>query len=78
MKNLYSSAMLIGLAMLTGSATAVAAESKVPEPFRGFDNASSYSINYDDLTGVLKAVVVDVGRTRAKVKRLTANEGNKF
>ncbi len=93
MKKIYSSVVLIGLAML-GNVAASAAESSVPEPFRGFDNTSKYSINYDDLTGLLKAVVVDVGRssreiaeppktktgtrTRAKVKRLTANEGNKF
>lgn len=71
-----------------------AAESIVPEPFRGFDSTSRHTINYDDLTAVLKFVVADVGRStrevaqptqaktgtrmKAKVKRLTANEGNRF
>jgi len=71
-----------------------AAESAVPEPFRGFDDSSQYTINYDDLTGILKTAVVDVGRstrekaapkraatgTRMKtsVKRSTINEGNRF
>ncbi|MDH5241688.1 MAG: DUF547 domain-containing protein [Gammaproteobacteria bacterium] len=71
-----------------------AAESTVPEPFRGYDENSNYTINYDDLSAVLRAVVVDVGRStrevaqqseaktgtrmKAKVKRLTANEGNRF
>ncbi len=80
--------------LLLGSVSVNAAELDVPEPFRGFDNTSTYKISYDDLTAVLKAVVVDVGRStrevagqaevktgtraRAKVKRLTANEGNKF
>jgi hypothetical protein len=71
-----------------------AADSTVPEPFRGFDENSKYSINYDDLTAVFRTVVVDVGRStrevakpseaktgtrmKAKVKRLTASEGNRF
>jgi len=73
---------------------AMAADSPVPEPFRGFDDTSQYTIKYDDLTNVLKTVVVDVGRstrekaapshaatgTRMKtsVKRSTINEGNRF
>lgn len=68
--------------------------SPVPEPFRNFDDNSKYVISYDDLTAVLKTVVVDVGRstreiakprqasigTRVKssVKRSTASEGNRF
>lgn len=71
-----------------------ASESTVPEPFRGYDANSVYTISYDDLTAVLRTVVVDVGRStrevaqpssaktgtrmKAKVKRLTANEGNRF
>ncbi len=70
-----------------------AAESTVPEPFQGFDADSKYAINYDDLTAVLKIVVVDMGistrrvaqegpevtgtRMKNKVKK-TANEGNRF
>ena len=70
-----------------------AAESTVPEPFQGFDADSTYAINYDDLTAVLKTVVIDMGistrrvaqegpevtGTRMKVKiKKTANEGNRF
>jgi len=66
---------------------------EVPEPFRGFDEDSTYAINYDDLTAILKTVVIDVGRssrrvpdeapdvtgTRMKTKiSRTANEGNRF
>lgn len=74
--------------------TGAAANSAVPEPFQGFDDASKYTINYDDLTNILKVAVVDVGRstrekaeptraatgTRMKtsVKRSTINEGNRF
>lgn len=73
--------------------SASGSESTVPEPFRGFDNNSEFAINYDDLTAVLKAVVVDTGRStrqvaeeapditgtrmKTKIKR-TANEGNRF
>tara|TARA_R110002096_G_scaffold154_19_gene864 strand:- start:5075 stop:6301 length:1227 start_codon:yes stop_codon:yes gene_type:complete len=79
---------------LLAPAAAIAAESDVPEPFRGFDANAKHTINYDDMTALLKAVVVDVGRStrevaqptqpktgtrmRAKVKRQTANEGNRF
>jgi hypothetical protein len=71
-----------------------AQNSAVPEPFRSFDDASKYVISYDDLTAVLKTVVVDVGRStrefaaptqtatgtlvKSKVKRSTANEANRF
>lgn len=87
-------ALLIGLGLMASHSVAFAAESSVPEPFRGFDSTSTHKIYYDDLTAVLKAVVVDVGRStreiarppeaktgtrvKAKVKRLTANEGNRF
>lgn len=71
-----------------------AADSAVPEPFRGFDNSSKYVIKYDDLTALLKIAVVDVGRStrkvalptqattgtrmKPKVKRTTADEANRF
>ena len=73
---------------------ALAADSPVPEPFQGFDNDSTFTIKYDDLTNLLKAVVVDVGlssrekaapsqaatgtRMKASVKRSTINEANRF
>ena len=72
----------------------VSADSAVPEPFQGFDENSKYIIKYDDLTAVLKAVVVDVGRStrtvakpsqaklgtmmKSKIKRTTADEANRF
>ncbi len=71
-----------------------AEESPVPEPFRGFDPDSPYVINYDDLSEVLRNTVLNMGRSKrvksakteaatgtrisAKVKRSTANEGNRF
>lgn len=80
--------------LLAISQVAVAQDSVVPEPFRGFDDESKYVIGYDDLTSVLKTVVVDVGRSsrevaappqgttgtmmKSKVKRTTANEANRF
>lgn len=80
--------------LLTVCDAANAANSTVPEPFQRFDSSSKYTIKYEDLTAVLKTVVVDVGRStrekaapsRAKtgtrmkvsVKRSTINEGNRF
>jgi hypothetical protein len=92
MKNLgLAFAVICGSLAL--SMAADAAEPDVPEPFQGFDNASAYSINYDDLTDLLDAVVVDRGlsnrelvrpapditgtRMKDKVTK-TANEGNQF
>ena len=92
MKHIISSIIVIGL--LTLCEVTNAAGSSVPEPFQGFDADSKYTINYDDLTGVLKTVVVDTGRstrevaapshaktgTRMKVsvKRSTVTEANRF
>lgn len=72
----------------------VSADSTVPAPFQGFDENSKYVITYNDLTTLLKTVVVDVGRStrsvaqptraktgtmmKSKVKRTTADEGNRF
>ncbi len=80
--------------LLAISQLAFAQDSAVPEPFRGFNDESKYVIGYDDLTGLLKTVVVDVGRSsrevaappqgttgtmmKSKVKRTTANEANRF
>ena len=83
--------VFLGLfAFCTGASAAVA---DVPEPFQDFDESSVYAINYDDLSALLRIVVVDVGlstrrvapeaaditgtRVKQKVKK-TANEGNRF
>lgn len=66
----------------------------VPEPFWDFDPNSSYTINYGDVDAILRAMVVDVGRSerkkrpptrastgtrlRAKTRRTTAGEANRF
>jgi len=77
-----------------GCVSAYAASSQVPEPFQGFDENSKYTINFDDLTGILKVAVVNVGlstrekappshaatgtRMKTSVNRSTINEGNRF
>ena len=89
---LLSGAVLV-IAGLIHTGIATADESLVPEPFRGYDNTSTMSISYDDLSSVLDTVVVDIGystrrvakpaddvtgtRMKAKVS-MTANEGNRF
>ncbi len=89
-----SSAILIFCGFWAMSQVADAADSAMIEAFQGFDDASKYVITYDDLTVVLKTVVVDVGRSSRKatkptqattgtrmkssVKRSSANEGNRF
>ncbi len=91
-KHFYA-AMVIACAFLMLNDVAHAADSTVPEPFQGFDDTSKYAINYDDLTAILKTVVVDMGlstrrvaqpaddvtgtRMKTKIKK-TANEGNRF
>jgi len=90
----FSSAILILTGFLMVFDIANAANSTVPEPFQRFDADSKYAINYDDLTAMLKTVVVDVGRSsrekaapshaatgtrmKASVKRSTQNEANRF
>jgi hypothetical protein len=90
MTKYLGSAFVIACGILT---LCEAAEPEVPEPFKGFDNASKYAINYDDLTDLLNAVVFDAGpsdrqiaqpaaditgtRMKDKIKK-TANEGNRF
>ena len=74
--------------------TCEAVDSAVPEPFRGYDENSNYTISYDDLTNILRTAVVDIGpstrekaapsqaatgtRMKTSVKRSTINEGNRF
>lgn len=71
-----------------------ASGSAVPEPFQGYDENSKYTINFDDLSNILRTAVVDVGlstreqadpnraatgtRMKTSVKRSTINEGNRF
>jgi len=93
MRHIISSIFIV-IGLLTVCEVANSANSTVPEPFQGFDTDSKYTINYDDLTGVLRTVVVDTGRstrevaaptqsktgTRMKVsvKRSTVTEANRF
>ena len=89
-----AAAISVVLGGLLPGAPALAAESVVPEPFRGFDNDSEYSISYADLNTVLNTLVVEVGlsgravtdlppeitgtRLRPKVNKFTEYEGNRF
>jgi hypothetical protein len=68
--------------------------SDVPEPFWDFDPASEFTINYADVDAILGAMVVNTGRSsreklqpapaqtgtrlKAKIRRTTASEGNRF
>jgi len=94
MKKYIYSAAFVFCALWVDNSIAGTTNSPVPDPFQRFDADSSYTINYDDLTAVLRTVVVDVGRstrevavpshaktgTRMKVsvKRSTLTEGNRF
>lgn len=91
-KTLICAPILFGFLLVAQSATA--AIKTVPEPFRGHDADSKYTIKYDDLTALLKTVVVDTGRSnreiaaptqartgthmKVSVKRSTVNEANRF
>ncbi|MDH5630671.1 MAG: DUF547 domain-containing protein [Gammaproteobacteria bacterium] len=71
-----------------------ASESEVPEPFRGSDDMSEITINYDDLTYILRLSVLDLGKSNRKTaptssaktgtlfknskNNQTAYEGNRF
>jgi len=94
MKNHMRLTIILVFTFLALSTKVFATNSSVPEPFQRFDDSSKYAINYDDLTSLLKTVVVDVGRStrervapsqaalgtrmKSSVKRSTANEGNRF
>jgi hypothetical protein len=89
-----SSLLLITGALLAHPAWAEPPLAAVPEPFQGFDPASTYTIKYDDVDAFLRAAVIDTGRStrekaapdqaktgtrmKVKVKRSTVNEGNRF
>src|SRR5512134_3267548 len=93
MKHLISLGLLLGPLWSLG-ASAQEPLAAVPEPFQRFDPASPFVISYADLDVLLKAMVVDVGRssrdkadpTQAKVgtrmkmsvNRSTISEGNRF
>jgi len=94
MTKYISTTILIFCGFLPLCQVADAIEPAVPQPFQRFDNTSKYTIDYDDLTALLRTVVVDVGRSnrqisqpvqditgtrmKTKVKKFTANEGNRF
>ncbi len=94
MRGQIGAAVWISCGFLTFLQVSGAAETTVPEPFRGFDDASELTIYYDDLSDLLRMVVVDVGpsdrtktdpmrpvtgtRMKHHVRRLTASEGNRF
>lgn len=77
--------------MIAISSPAVA---EVPEPFKGHDPASVFTIQYDDVNAILRHMVVDLGRSdrtvdkpeppktgtrmKAQKSRTTAKEGNRF
>lgn len=82
------SAIVTGLWAINGLAA------DVPEPFRGHNPDSKFSVQYGDVDAILKYMVVDVGRStrevaeptraqtgtrmRASVSRKTSTEGNRF
>lgn len=82
------SLLVIGLWVVSGLAA------EVPEPFRGHNPDSQFSIQYGDVDAILRPMVVDVGRStravaeptraqtgtrmRAKVARKSSSEGNRF
>lgn len=90
MKHIGTAFILISGLLLAYAAAAA----EVPEPFRGHDENSKYIITYDDLSTLLRTVVVDVAtsdrsvapppkeitgtRMKVKVNKLTVNEGNRF
>jgi len=82
------------LVLLAFSMVAHAKLTEVPEPFKGANPDSTFSIKYDDVNDLLRSTVVNTGRSsreraepsRAKtgtrmkqtIKRATVNEGNRF
>lgn len=87
-----STSVLVVLFSLTNSA--YANEKDVPEPFRGDNPSSSYTILYDDIDTLLRGTVLATGmsdrakakessaeigsRIKTNVNTLTALEGNRF
>ncbi|MDX1556401.1 MAG: DUF547 domain-containing protein, partial [Xanthomonadales bacterium] len=91
--NTLARSIVLLLLWAAGGVSAVSA-AQVPEPFRGHDPDSKFSITYNDVDAILRTMVVDVGRStrelaepttaktgtrmKTKVKRSTATEGNRF
>ena len=92
-KHIFSITLLV-CGFFSINALANVADSTVPDPFQGFDDNSSLTINYIDLNSLLDTVVLDTGRSNRKkashsqsqtgtrmklsVNRATVNEGNRF
>lgn len=83
----------LALVLSLASPLTLAAENKLPEPFRGATEDSNLEVSYDDLNAFLEAEVLVVGRSsrkkavepastgtrmRSRINRLTALEGNRF
>lgn len=80
--------------LVLSAATHAQKMNAVPEPFKGANPDSTFSIKYDDVNELLKITVVITGfssrekadapsgetgtRMKQKVKRATVNEGNRF
>ena len=93
MKNRGFAALLVSL-LLTLPQVAIASDSAVPEPFRGYDANSTYSINYSDLDALYANAVLVMGRSsrekaaptqaatgtrmKEKTNRSSAAEANRF
>ena len=85
---------LISIALATLWAATSLASDPVPEPFRGHDPESKFTINYGDVDAILDAMVVVVGpssyessdpaaaptgtRMKTRISRSTAREGNRL
>jgi len=94
MKTRYPTSIALFFGLLLLAQSALSLDTAVPEPFREYDADSKYTIKYDDLTALLKTVVVDTGRSnreiaaprqartgthmKVSVKRSTVNEANRF
>ena len=74
---LLATFFICGLLAMHGMANA--AESTVPGPFQRFNTASTYTIKYGDLDGLLRASVVNVGRSnREKAEAPVAKTGTRM
>jgi len=93
MKRHFLFVILLPLLLLAGWPSPSGA-SEIPQPFRGFDAASKFRINYADVDALYRYAVIDTGRSsreyaapinastgskiKTSVKASTVNEGNRF